>query len=120
MQASNEVYTVLGSGHTEKIYEGALQREFLLRNINVERSIDMTISYKNFTIGRSEADLIIEPVLGTKIILELKSITKIGKKEEQQLWNYLTCTNIKVGFLLNFSGEHVEIKKIAIPFIKKN
>jgi len=43
------------------------------------------------------------------IIVELKSVQKIGTIEEAQLINYLKATGLKVGLLINF-GAHGKLE----------
>jgi GxxExxY protein len=52
-------------------------------------------------------------VLMDKIIVELKSIDKIGSNEEAQLLNYLKATDYELGVLINFgSKEDLEWKRM--------
>jgi len=46
-----------------------------------------------------------------KIIVEIKAIPAMAKNYETQLTYYLKGTNYKLGFLVNFGGERVDIRR---------
>jgi GxxExxY protein len=72
--AAMEVHTVLGSGFLEAVYQTALEKELKLRGIPFARKVKLPVSYKGELIGEYEADLVADE----KIILELKSISKLN------------------------------------------
>ena len=60
-------------------------------------------------IGDYIADIIVEDL----IILELKCSRKIDPIHKAQLANYLKATDKKVGIILNFGRESLEVERIA-------
>ena len=99
---AKEIFDDLGSGFPENIYQKAFEVALRLEKINYESQRIITIFYKNFNIGESISDLIINDGK-EKIIVELKAVSsEISLKEETQLKKYMITLNIKKGILINF------------------
>jgi GxxExxY protein len=65
------VYSTLGPGHSEAVYQKALELELSLARIPFDSQRNVNIEYKGHTIGFVRLDILIhEPPL----ILELKSV----------------------------------------------
>jgi len=109
MSAVFEVHNVLGSGFLEKVYEGALVKEFGFRNIAVETQKEINVSYKNEIVGCYFADIVVDG----QIIIELKAVSALLPLHEAQLLNYLKATGIKVGLLVNMGSKRVEYKRMV-------
>jgi GxxExxY protein len=82
----------------------------VLRNygLDVQKQHPVAVCFRNEIIGDFRADVVVEE----KIILELKSVSKIMPEHEAQLINYLKATNIDIGLLMNF-GNKPEFKRFA-------
>lgn len=102
-----EVYNTLGPGFKEIIYHRAVAKELSLQRIPFESKKRLSISYKDERVGTYEPDFIIDG----KILVEIKSLPKISKLDELQLFYYLKGTDYKLGFLVNFGGEKLDIKR---------
>src|SRR5258705_12753963 len=85
-----EVYNTLHFGLMESAYAGALHVELLAQGIPVEREPLLRVYYKGYVVGAYRADLIVDG----RLILELKSMAKVGHPEKRQLLHYLRATNI--------------------------
>ena len=109
MSAVFEVHNILGGGFLEKVYENALVVEFGIRNVPVETQKEINVSYKDESVGKYYADMLVEG----KIIIELKAVDKLGRGHEAQLLNYLKATGIKLGLLINMGGKSVEYKRLV-------
>jgi GxxExxY protein len=84
----------------EAVYQEALAREFILRNIPFIAQSEMTIEYKGFTQNQTDrADFICYD----KIILELIAVKEIADGYKAQLQNYLKESKLHLGLLVNFS-----------------
>ena len=106
--AAMEVHRELGPGFLEYVYEESLCHELNLREIYFERQKELDIYYKDLLIPKKyKPDLIIE----NKVIVELKATSGLIKIEEAQLLNYLKATKLRIGLLLNFGTESLEIKR---------
>lgn len=103
-----EVHRKLGCGYLEPVYQEALQYEFMDRNIPYEREKVLSIKYKSRTLSQNyKADFICYG----KIIVELKALPKITSIEEAQVLNYLKITGYRLGLIVNFGKESLEIKR---------
>ena len=101
---AKDVFDALGSGYEESVYEKAMEVALRLEKIPYENQRILPVFYKNFAVGMSRSDLIINDTKGKeKIVIELKAMPgKIGKKEEIQLQKYLESLKMKKGILINF------------------
>lgn len=95
-----EVHRTLGSGFLEKVYENALIYELSNNGIKVESQVPVPVRYKGNTVGDYFCDVLVEE----KIILELKVAKNIDPIHEAQLLHYLKCTELKVGYIINFGN----------------
>ena len=107
--AAMEVHNVLGPGFLEAVYQSALEKEFGLRGIPFESKVKLPISYKDELIGVYEADLIV----GGKIIVELKSISKLNSAHEAQAIHYLTATGLQLAILINFGVGSLDYQRVV-------
>jgi GxxExxY protein len=102
-----KVYNTLGFGHKENIYQEALVSEFKKAAINFEKEKILPVIYEGKKVGIYKPDFIIE----NKIIIEVKAVPFISKDYEVQLTYYLKGTNYKLGFLINFGGKKLDIRR---------
>lgn len=107
--AAFEVHNTLGPGFLETVYEKALLRELHLRGLIAEAQKEIRIKYKGEDVGAYFPDILVE----NQIILELKAVEQLVKFHEAQLLHYLKATGLKVGILINFSGERVTYKRMV-------
>ena len=104
------VHNELGCGFLERVYQDALEVEFRLRNIPYEREKAIQIVYKGEPLGEPyRADF----VCYGKVIVELKSVYEILDVHRAQIINYLKATKMKLGFLVNFGEESLNIERIV-------
>ena len=104
-----EVRKNYGAGHKEVLYQRAFAEELNLRGINYEREKPIKI-YSPKTkkvIGSYQPDII-----ENKIIIELKALDKLPKIMIDQLYSYLRNSKLELGFLINFSSNRVDIKRL--------
>jgi len=96
-----EVYSQLGCGLSESVYQAALEMELDARGIPFEAQKPIPVIYKGHPLGQVfRADV----VCYEKIILELKSVRSVLPEHEAQLINYLKLSGLRLGFLVNFSA----------------
>ena len=103
-----EVSNVLGSGFLEKVYENALCLELKNKGLIAEQQKRIDVYYKDFIVGEYYADILIN----NDIILELKTVKSIEMIHVAQCLNYLKATGKKLGLIINFGNQKVEIKRI--------
>lgn len=102
-----KVYNKMGFGFLESVYEKCLLIELSKEGLHVESQVPITVYYDFEIVGYFVSDILVE----NRIIIELKSISKLLKIHEIQLVNYLVATGKEIGILLNFSQGKVEIKR---------
>lgn len=110
-QAAHTVYDELGTGHTESIYEAALEVElsYGLWNVGpVRRQVTCPIQYKEWIIGSGLIDILV----GGALVVEIKAVSKLSYKDEAQVRKYLVGSNTDRGLLINF-GPDLEIVEVT-------
>jgi len=101
VDAAVTVHRELGPGLFESVYEVVLAYELKKRGLHVERQVAVPIVYRGLHFDEGfRADIIVE----SKVILELKTVSKMTDMHKKQLLTYLKLTNMKLGYLLNFAG----------------
>ena len=101
-----KVYSTLGFGFLEKVYENALILELRKAAHSVTQQAPIEVLYEGEVVGQYAADLIVDD----KVIVEVKAVRRLDEVHEVQLVNYLKATGIEVGLLLNF-GREIAIKR---------
>lgn len=111
--AAIEVHKLLGPGLLELVYETCLVYELNLRNLKVERQVQVPVYYKDVTLDCGyRLDLVVEK----QIIIELKSVQSLVAVHEAQLLSYLKLSNYKKGLLINFNVKRLKegIRRMVI------
>ena len=107
--AAMEVHSELGAGFLESVYQEALAREFVIRDIPNVQQTELSISYKGERLNTFfRADF----VCYGEVVVELKALKTISGVEESQLLNYLKATGHGRGLLLNFGSPRLEMKRM--------
>ena len=101
------VYKKLRYGFLESVYEKALLIELKKAGLAAETQFPINVEYDGEVIGSYFCDVLVEQ----KVILELKSVSKIIVAHEVQLVNYLTATEKPVGLIINFAEHSVEVRR---------
>ena len=102
-----EVYNALGPGHKEDIYQKSLAVEFSRKHINYITQKILAVEYQGEKVGVYEPDFIIED----KIIVEIKSVLTMPNVFEKQLYYYLKASSYKLGYLVNFGADRIDIRR---------
>lgn len=101
------LYKKYGGAFKESVINNALVQELENAGIKTENQKRIDILHNQKKIGVYIPDLIIE----NKILIELKAKPFITEGDEKQFWHYLRATDYKLGFLINFSPEKLQIKR---------
>ena len=105
-----EVHKNLGFGFLEIVYKDALEYEFRNNDIPFEREKEYIVHYKNIILRhRFYADFIVFD----SVILEVKAKEGIANDDMACTINYLKCSGCKVGLILNFGRNKLEIKRLV-------
>lgn len=116
MQAAFEVHNDLGPGFPEAIYEEAMNRELVIRGVNLERQKRVKVFYKDEPIG----EFILDNVANGRVILEYKAVSEIAKIYEQQALSYLKATGLELAIVINFGAARVQSSRVVYKKGKAN
>lgn len=111
-----EVYNKFGGAFKEKIIDRSLTIALKNQGLEIEDQKQISICYKGQKVGVYIPDKIINQ----SIILELKAKPFLVKQDIDQFWKYLKGSEYKLGFLVNFSPEKLEIKRIVYDKARAN
>ncbi len=107
--AAFAVYSELGYGFLESVYQKAMQVELHQTGLKCEIECPIKVRYRNVIVGDFRADLFVDDV----VIVELKTAKIYNAEDEPQLLNELKATGIKVGLLIDFGRTKVEFKRMV-------
>jgi len=111
-----DVWKKFRGGFKESIVDKALSIEFKSRNLKVEDQKRIDIYYNNEKVGTYIPDKIVED----KVLIEIKSKPYITKEDERQFWKYLQASKYKIGMLINFGSEGLEIMRRIYDKAREN
>ena len=100
VRAAIKVHTVLGPGMLESAYRKCLCHELILRGRKVEAEVALPISYNGIVI---DAGYRIDLLVDDRVLVELKSVTRLQPVHRAQLLSYLRMSGRRVGILINFN-----------------
>lgn len=96
------IHRRLGPGMFESAYETVLSHLLIGRGLHIERQKVIPIVFDDLVIEQGfRADIVIE----NKVLIELKSIERLGPVHSKQVLTYLRFMDLPVGLLMNFGCE---------------
>ena len=104
-----EVYNSLGTGFREETYKLATLVELRHRSIRSAREFEIDIRYKGEIIDKYRIDIVVDE----KVILELKVVDQFHPRHRAQLLSYLKASGLRLGLLVNFGADKLEIERIV-------
>ena len=99
LRCAIKVHTALGPALRERSYRSAMAIEMPFEGLQFEREPRLLVCYRGITIGQHRPDFIVE----SKVVLEIKSASRLESVFESQVLTYLRVTGLHVGLLLNFN-----------------
>jgi GxxExxY protein len=93
------VHKSLGAGFLESVYHEALEKEFVIQQVNFDSKRKLQVYYNEVALKKY---FIADFICFDKIVVEIKATTFLHKDTEAQTINYLKSTNYPVGLLINF------------------
>lgn len=105
-----DVHNSLGPGLLEQCYHNALYYELKESGLAVGYNVPFTVHHRGQVVGEYFADLVVED----RVIIELKSVARLGNEHTAQVLNYLHISGCRLGFLVNFQGSRLEWKRLVI------
>ena len=106
-KACFKVWKEFGGAFKESIIDRALTQELRKEGLKVDVQKKIPIYYDGIKIGTYIPDKIIDDV----ILLEVKCKPYLTKEDERQFWLYLKGSNYKLGLLVNFGSDKLEINR---------
>lgn len=103
------VWKEFGSAFKESVVDKALTEELKRRGLEVKDQKRINIFYRDKKVGTYIPDKIINDI----ILIELKRKPFLTKQDKQQFWHYLKGSEYKLGLLINFGDEKLEIERIV-------
>ena len=107
--AAMRVHNSLGPGLREKPYENALILELRESGIQATQQKGYPILHRGKVVG----DCIPDVTVNSELLVEVKSVEKIGEAETAQLLNYLRISGLELGLLINFKGPRLEVDRLV-------
>jgi GxxExxY protein len=98
--AAIEVHKRLGPALLESAYEACLAEELRLRNLKVDQQVRLPVVYKQTKL---ECGYRLDLVVGSRIVVELKSVEALAPIHEAIILTYLRLSGHKIGLLINFN-----------------
>jgi GxxExxY protein len=109
-----EVYGELGYGFLESVYRAAMSIALREKGLRVDTEVELQASFRGRTVGTFRADVLVENL----VVVELKAARGIDQAHISQGLNYLRCTSIETGLILNF-GPPPHIRRLAFANERK-
>ncbi len=97
---------MLGPGFLEAVYQEAMERELVDRNIAFTSQQELVIHYKGQPLGKK---YVCDLVCFDTVLVELKAMDRLTGREEAQILNYLKSSGLQAGILINF-GSHGKLE----------
>jgi len=95
-----KIHRELGPGLFESVYETILAGRLEARGLSVARQAPVPLSFDGHWFEVAfKVDILVEG----RLVIEIKSIERLGKSHAKQLLTYLRLLKQPVGLLLNFS-----------------
>ncbi len=108
--AALTVHQELGPGFLENVYHEALAIELEQRAIPFKHEVELSIFYRGRPLNTTyRTDFICFDV----IIVELKALPAISRREKAQVLNYLKAANFRRGLLINFGSTSLEHARLV-------
>lgn len=103
-----EVYNHLGSGYREKTYCDAIAKSFDKNRIKYKREIKFPVKIYDEEVGKRYFDFLVDD----KVIVEVKIGNKNSRRDFEQIREYLTMSNHKLGLLVLFRDKDVKVYRV--------
>jgi GxxExxY protein len=109
-----EVYGELGYGFLESVYRQAMGIALREADLAVQPEAQVHALFRGHSVGVFRLDFVVEQA----VIVELKAARGIDQGHLAQVLNYLRCTSLETGLILNF-GPRPQIRRVAFTNSRK-
>ena len=103
------VYREFGFGFLETVYANAMAIVLRESGLTVIQQAPIEVQFRGVNVGDFRADLLIPG----RLLIEVKSATRLAPAHDAQLVNYLKATGTRLGLLLNFGPRPQFRRKIC-------
>jgi GxxExxY protein len=94
------IHAALGPGLFESVYEVVLERDLVRRGFRVERQKARGFEFQWL---RFENAFVLDLLIDSKVVVEIKSVERLAPVCEKQLQTYLRLTDCRAGLWINFN-----------------
>jgi len=108
MDVALEVHKNMGLGFGRDEYCHAMAHEFGLENIVCEGDKHIQLSYKGAVAGEYVLDFVVEKSVAVAVL----SNERLTDMDESKLKSILKATRLKMGLIINFSKDILEIRTV--------
>lgn len=105
-----EVHKTLGPGFLESAYHEAVIKELQKRGLKVETEKQIVLQYKGEVIKKQRIDLVVE----NKVLVEIKTVSKLVRMHIKTVLAYLKASGLKIGILANFAKNRLEYRRLIV------
>jgi GxxExxY protein len=106
-----DVYTSMGAGFLEAVYQECLALEFSHRGIPFVQQKRLELSYRGTQLKQ---EYVADFVCYDKIIVEIKAVSSLLPEHRAQVLDYLHATGYNLGLLINFGHyPKAEVERIV-------
>jgi GxxExxY protein len=102
------VHRALGPGFLERVYRRALLIELRKHGLAAEVEKVVVVYYDGRDVGRHRLDIVVEG----HVVLELKTVERLGKAHYAQVRSCLKASGLVVGLLVNFSDHRADFRRV--------
>ena len=115
IDSAMRIHTALGPGLFESVYEVVLERDLVRRGFSVERQKELGFEFEGL---RFENAFVLDLLIDSKVVVEIKSVERLAPVFEKQLQTYLRLTDCRAGLLINFNETLLKhgIKRVVNRF----
>ena len=99
-----DVYTALGPGLLEVVYEKALKIELEAKGLVVKEQGNIIVNYKGHEL---DCNLRYDLLVNDCVIIELKAVEEVKNVFFKQVVTYLRLLNLRTGILVNFNTDNI-------------
>jgi GxxExxY protein len=113
LDGAYRVHSALGPGLLESVYETCLAFELRSGGLHVETQVEVPVTYRNIKLESAlRLDLLVEKC----VIVEIKAVEVMNNVYEAQLLTYLRLTDVRLGYLINFTVPRLKngIKRMVV------
>lgn len=102
------VHKCLGPGFLESIYQDALEIQFALDQVDHRREHEIQVPFRGHLLGIQRLDFFVEGA----VVVELKAVSELSSVHRAQLRSYLKAAGVRIGLLINFNQELLQVKRV--------